>query len=185
MEANEKPKTANSSVDLRILGEIQTNKGEDLAALSQKQPIMLFFLRHFGCTFCREALDEISKKRKSIEESGIKIVFVHMADEPTAKKYFTKFKMPDATFVGDSECKYYAHFGLIKGSATQLFGLQSFVRGFQSGILKGYGLGGPIGDGFQMPGIFIIFRNEIRESYVHKLASDVPDYMKLAKCCEL
>ena len=45
-----------------------TNKGNTLGQMSEKNPILLVFLRHFGCTFCREAIDELSKKKANIEK---------------------------------------------------------------------------------------------------------------------
>ncbi len=173
------------SIDLGILSEMTTNEGTSLQQISNQQPVMLFFLRHFGCTFCREALDELAKKRKQVEANGTKIVLVHMADDKTAVNYFKKFRLPNVAHISDLKCCFYAHFGLTKGSFAQLFGLQSFVRGFESSMIKGYGLSGPIGDGFQMPGIFLIYKGEIKESFVHKMASDRPDYLQIANCCAL
>jgi hypothetical protein len=42
-----------------------------------------------------------------------------------------------------------------------------------------------LGDGFQMPGVFVIREGEVREHFIHRLASDRPDYAKLVECCSL
>jgi hypothetical protein len=34
-----------------------------------------------------------------------------------------------------------------------------------------------------MPGVFVIQNGEIRESFIHQLSSDRPDYEELLKCC--
>ena len=47
-------------LDLEILEAIFTNKGNDLASIAEQNCVMLVFLRHFGCIFCREALDDFS-----------------------------------------------------------------------------------------------------------------------------
>lgn len=173
-------------VDTELMGRMVTNEGMSVLGLSTQQPVMLTFLRHFGCTFCREALADIAKKRASIESMGTRIVFVHMTDTETAERFFNRFHLEGAVHVSDPECHYYAAFGLTKGNFTQLFGLQSWIRGFQSGVLQGHGVGPQIGDGFQMPGVFIIHDGEIRDAFIHKLASDRPDYESLVKnCCEL
>ena len=175
----------NSLFDSSILEIMKCNTGIFLKELSDNQPVMLIFLRHFGCAFCREGLDEISKKRSVIEANGTKIVFVHMTDNKTAEKYFKEFNLPDAIHISDAECKYYMAFGLIKGNFSQLFGFQNWARAFNTGIVKGYGWANQIGDGFQMPGIFVISGNEVRDSFVHQFASDQPDYVELSKCCQI
>ena len=73
--------------------------------------------------------------------------------------------------------------GLTKGTFNQLFGLRSWIRGFQSAVVQQNGFARPIGDGFQMPGVFVIHEGEIQEAYVHKLSSDRPDYEQLVRNC--
>ncbi len=160
-----------------------TNEGYSVSELSMRQPIMLVFLRHFGCVFCREALSELSHKRSGLEAKGSKLVFVHMADEPTADRYFVRYNLGGIEHISDPDCQYYTAFGLLKGNFRQLFGLSTWIRGFQVGVIEGHGLGKQMGDEFQMPGIFIVQGNRIKEYYIHKLASDRPDYEKLAECC--
>ncbi len=160
-----------------------TNEGTSLRAISMEKPVLLVFLRHFGCTFCREALADISNRRQSIEESGVQLVFVHMTNNEIADRYFSRYGLEGATHISDPECRYYAMFGLTKGTFTQLFGLQSWIRGFQAGVMEGHGIGPMLGDGFQMPGVFVIQDGEVKESFIHKLASDRPDYLKLVECC--
>lgn len=173
-------------VDQEIMEQMVTNSGQDVLTLSRKQGIMLVFLRHFGCTFCRQGLATIAEKRAAIEEKGLKIVFVHMTTSEIADAYFERYEIRQPLYINDPECKFYTAFGLTKGTFTQLFGLQTWIRGFQAGILDGHGIGPRLGDDFQMPGVFIIQNGEVVESFVHKLASDQPDYDALIKnCCGL
>ena len=160
-----------------------TNRANSLGELSNRQPIMLIFLRHFGCTFCREALSELSHKRAALEAKGPRLVFVHMADTDTADKYFSRYNLEGVEHISDPDCQYYTAFGLVKGNFRQLFGLSSWIRGFQAGVIEGHGIGKQMGDEFQMPGVFVVQGNRIREHYIHKLSSDKPDYEKLAECC--
>lgn len=166
-----------------LLQQMVANTGENLFDMTYESPVLLVFLRHFGCMFCREALNDISRQREMIEDTGARIVFVHMADNPTADKYFQRYNLTGSTHISDPECRYYAAFGLTKGTFTQLFGLQVWLRGFQGPVLEGYGLGSQLGDGFQMPGIFVIQEGVIKEQFIHKLSSDRPDYIALSKCC--
>lgn len=165
------------------LNEMLTNKGNSLFVLSQENPVLLIFLRHFGCIFCKEALSDISKNKSKIEAAGTKIVFVHMTDFNTANLHFQKFGLSNETHISDPDCKFYEAFGLVKGSLNQLFGLQSLIRGFSASIKNGQTPSSQIGDGFQMPGVFVISNGEIKESFIHRLSSDRPDYLQLANCC--
>ncbi len=166
-----------------IFNRMKTNRGDSVQSLSMHQPIMVIFLRHFGCTFCREALAELSHKRATIEKKGSKLVFVHMADNETADRYFNRYNLPDVEHISDPDCEYYSALGLVKGNFKQLFGLSSWIRGFEAGIIEGHGIGKQMGDGFQMPGVFIVQGGRIREHYIHKLSSDKPNYEELAECC--
>lgn len=176
---------ATANTENQILEKMVANTGERLSEMSYEKPVMLVFLRHFGCTFCREALADISKRRADIEATGTRIVFVHMASDEIAERYFNRYDLEGATHISDPECNYYKAFGLVKGNLTQLFGLQTFIRGFEASIVEGHGLGPMLGDGFQMPGIFVIQESEVKESFIHKLASDRPNYVELAKCCAI
>ncbi|MBK9213569.1 MAG: hypothetical protein IPO14_11630 [Saprospiraceae bacterium] len=45
------------------LKEMKTNKGNKLYELSMQHGVLVVFLRHFGCAFCREALHELSEQK--------------------------------------------------------------------------------------------------------------------------
>lgn len=180
--------TPNKVITAAILEEMVTSTGENLQQISVRVPIMLFFLRHFGCSFCREALAELAKKRKKIEAAGIRLIFVHMSTYNIAEGYFKKYRLQNISHISDPTCNFYAAFGLVKGNFNQLLGLTNIIRGFESGALFAHGIAfntNLLGDALQMPGIFLIFKNEIRESYVHEKSSDKPDYDQLMQCCVL
>lgn len=168
--------TGNTLKELGI-PEILSNKGNSLEALSNKQPVLLVFLRHFGCVFCKEALQDLSKKKSQLEEKGISLVFVHMSDDETAENYFENYNVAGAEAFSDEACILYEKFGLTKGTQNQLFGFMTWYRSFEAGIVKGHGLSvQQIGDGFQMPGVFLLKHGKIMESFIHKYVSDIPNY---------
>ncbi len=160
------------------------NTGTSLYELTTNKNVLLVFLRHFGCVFCKEALKDLASKKQSIADKGVELVFVHMSDNNIADRYFKDFNLSGCAHISDPNKEYYHAFGLRKGSFTQLYGLQTWVRGFAP-VNKGNKLevSKSLGDATQMPGIFHIFDGKILDSYIHKLASDNPDYMKLAECC--
>jgi peroxiredoxin len=173
-------------VNRQNLSLIKTNKGHIISDLSDQQPVLLVFLRHFGCVFCKESLNDISKKRKKIESEGIKIVLVHMADVDTADLYFKKFGIKNIEHVSDPECKYYAMFGLVKGSFSQLMGLKTWIRGFEiAATQQMLPSVTRIGDGLQMPGIFLIRDCNVIESFIHNSVADKPNYESFIQVCQI
>lgn len=157
-----------------------TDEGLSIDKLSNAKPVLLVFLRHFGCVFCREALQDLSKLQSEIVEKGGDIVFVHMADKGTAQEYFEKYNIQDPKWVADPECDHYQEFGLLKGTFSQLFGFKTWVRGFDSAVMKGNGVSWKqLGDGFQMPGVFLINKGKIDYCFIHKSVADRPDYLSI------
>ena len=169
----------------QALEQLTTVGGKSVRAMSEQQPVLLVFLRHFGCTFCREALSDLAARSAQIDAYGGRLVLVHMADTATSAEYLNRYGLAGTDQVSDPECRFYEAFGLTKGTARQLFGLHSWIRGFQAGVLDGHGVGTrPLGDGFQMPGVFVIQNSRIVGRFVHKLAGDRPDYVDLlTDCC--
>ncbi|TVQ44948.1 MAG: AhpC/TSA family protein [Saprospirales bacterium] len=164
-----------------VLKSMVTNKGDDLYYLSGKAPVLVVFLRNFGCMFCREAMEDIGKIKVQIREKGVEIVMVHMSDFELGEKFLNKFKLSDLRHISDPDTEFYQAFGLMKGNFNQLFGFQNWMRGFDASILKGHGISLPVGDGFQMPGIFLLDGTRIVNSYIHKKISDRPDYLDLCE----
>lgn len=174
-------------LDPDILEAIYTNEEKDLLSLSLKQTLMLVFLRHFGCSFCREAMADITLIRPQIEAKGIKLVMVHMAEPDTAEEYFARYKLHSVSHISDPDLSLYEYFGLTKGSFWQLYGLKIWVRGFKTGFLDGHGLSWQkaLGDVSQMPGIFLLRQGEVQGSFIHKSAADRPDYKKIIDSCSI
>lgn len=158
-----------------------------LTTLTDEQPILLVFMRHFGCSFCREAMADIAKQRKSLEEKGVKVVFVHMADSiDVANKYFKRYKLLPIDHIMDPERQFYQAFGLVRLKPAQLISFMSFVKGFEAAVVKGHGMNTPstqLGDGFQMPGVFLLYQGKILSSFIHKKEYDRPNYEEIVASC--
>jgi hypothetical protein len=153
--------------------------GVSILEHSRLRPVLLVFLRHVGCTFCREALADLATRRASIEATGTQIILVHMGREETAEAILQKHNLADVPRVWDPKLSLYRAFGLEKGSLAQLFGPRVWLRGFKAGFLGKHGIGGADGDVTQMPGVFLVFHGEIIKSYRHQSAADRPDYVAL------
>lgn len=160
--------------------ELSTNDGRRLDDLASERPQLVVFLRHAGCTFCREAAHDLSLQRSEIEAAGCGIILVHVgtADDP---QFFAKYGLDDLPRISDPECRLYRQFGLDLGTFSQLFGAKVWLRGFIAGIFGGHGIGFPRANSFQMPGIYLYHCGQILDGYQHERASDRPIYVDFVR----
>ena len=166
--------------------EFRTNSGQRLDDLAKSAPQLIVFLRHAGCTFCRQALADIAAQRDQIESSGCGIVFVHLGNEdPQAEEVFRRYGVDDIPRISDPSCRLYRQFGLDLGGFSQLFGLRVWIRGFISGFVNGHGIGRAQGNSFQMPGVYLYHCGVILDGYQPQIASDRPDYAAIARQIEV
>lgn len=169
--------------DLKKINElfkfVRTNQGEVLGDLGSNKKLLLVFVRHFGCTFCRENVDEISKMKDKISELNLEPVFVHMSDPAFAEDFFQQYFDQKISFISDPNLSLYKAFGLKRGSLLQLYGLKTWLRGFYAGIIKGHGLGSSEGDVMQLGGYFIYHNGQVELLNPHQSASELFNLDKL------
>jgi hypothetical protein len=163
-----------------LLAAARTPSGADLLSLSRQGPLLVTFLRHLGCTFCREALAALGAQRGALEAGGTRLAFVHMATEEQARALFERFGLGDVARVADPDRALYRAFGLERGGLLQLFGPGVVARGI-GGLLRGHGLGRVAGDPRQMPGVFLLRDGRVVRAFRHATAGDSPDYEELAR----
>ena len=137
----------------------------------------LLFCGILSCIFCREALHDLADRKEIILQSNITLVLVHMSDIEIAEQYFVEYELPGVEHISDPTCELYSSFGLAKGGASQLLGLKNLIRGFDISMkTKSLPTLRFIGDGFQMPGMFIINKGNIVDRFIHLSAADRPNY---------
>jgi len=174
---------AAKTISPELMNKYKTQYAETLESLSAKQPVLLVFLRHFGCTFCREAVAELGGLRKQIEAGGTRLAFVHLADgDEKARKFFGQHELQDVPRIGDPSGELYQAFGLLQAEWHQYFNYESIVR-MLIAWLHGHWVGAPAGDVERMPGTFLLVNGEIKKAFRNKLVSDRPDYLKMAAVC--
>ena len=163
-----------------ILASARTATGDNLLTMSRRGPVLLTFLRHLGCTFCREALADLGARRTAIESEGTRVAFVHMGTDEQARPLFERYGLDDAPRVSDPERTLYRAVGLERGHLLQLFGPHVLARGI-GGLLRGHGVGRTVGDGWQLPGVFLVRDGRLVRAFRHETAADLPDYEELAR----
>jgi hypothetical protein len=155
--------------------------GKSIDDLSKNQTLLIVFLRHSGCTFCREALADLKNQRERLAAAHVLPVLVHMGDEAAGEVFFASYALSDVPRISDPMCQLYRAYGLARGKISQLLGPAVWWRGFKAAILAGHAVGPAGGDGFQMPGAFLVRDGKILHAYRHTTAADRPDYCELAQ----
>jgi peroxiredoxin len=165
----------------RLALRTKTQYGVSLDELSRLSPVLLVFLRQTGCTFCRETLQDLAAQRPRIEGDGVRLALVLMASEGDCGDLLTRYGLEDVNRVSDPHQHIYRAFGLARGRLMELIGPRVLWRGLQ-GLVHGHGWRPPRNeDGFQMPGVFLLFHGEVLRSYRHQSAGDRPDYVHIAQ----
>jgi peroxiredoxin len=155
--------------------------GRTLADLSRARPVLVVFLRHFGCAFCREAVAELARERAAIEGEGAELAFVHMGSEREAAAFFARYGLGDVERVSDPDGQLYHDVRLSRGSGRQLLSPTIVRRGLAAAI-QGHLPGRVGGDPRQLPGVFLVRDGKTVREFRHASAADRPDYLELAAC---
>ncbi len=163
-----------------LLAEARTSAGRSLAELSRGQLVLVVFLRHAGCTFCREALADLSAKRAEIEKRGTKLALVHLGTAEAFAAFAGSYHLADVPAVSDPERRLYRGLGLRRGKLAQLLGWSVLIRGARA-FFSGHRVGPLEGDGTQMPGVFLIRDGQVVRRFIHATAADRPDYVELSR----
>ena len=158
-----------------------TQRGDDLATLSESGSLLVVALRHSGCCFCRETLARL-RDVKSRVPRDMSVVVVTMSSPSKNASLAAEFGLEDVHWVSDPQRRLYRALELRRGGFSQLFGLMVILKGLRS-ALGGFKVGPLDGDGFQMPGAFVVHRSRIVRAFRAKAASDSPDFDSLA--CEV
>lgn len=173
-----------NSMSLDELSQLSlSNRGNTLYELMQDKPVLLVFLRQFGCIFCKDTLDNIRQLRPQIEARGTRIVLVNMLDDEQGLLELKKYGLDDLDYISDPECMLYKGFKLRRGTLSQLLGVRTWLRMLQLLFARRiFNSASGDMDVFQMPGIFLLYKGRVKKHYIHETAADIPPYLELASC---
>jgi hypothetical protein len=163
------------------LSGFHTESGRPLLEVVDASPVLLIFLRHFGCAFCRQALDQVSQIREQISAKGTNPVFVHLGSPERARPYFDYYHLPDVERVSNPDASFYLHpaFALSRRNVFLNVLSPAVWKGWFKGPLLKFGIGTIQEDGDQMPGVFFLKDRRIVRGFRYQSIADEPDYMKL------
>ncbi len=164
-----------------LLASVQTESGANLLALTQASPVLLIFLRHFGCSFCRQTISQVSELQQELAVRGVRPVFVHLGTPEIAKAHFDYYGLGGVERIHDPQAALYQDpaFGLGQTKVYSHFFSPKVVASWLTGAIFRHGLGKIQGDGRQMPGVFFLRGPAVVRSFEHRTIADQPDYLAL------
>ncbi len=160
--------------DLKLLD--TTGKPVKLSSLWVKKPLLLGFARHFGCTQCKEMLEEIVEGKSRIQAAGMGIAIIMQGTPEESAKFAAEFA-PGLKVLADPERLAYAAYGLERGNLFQTFLNPRVWFAVSRSRKKGYKVEPPPEgqDAMQMSGTFIIStEGKIELPYYYDDISDHP-----------
>lgn len=167
------PPSRNQPYSIAEAAEVyQLSDGRKLADASMEAPLVLVFLRHFGCTFTRQILRGLQELEKQAKQHNATLVLVHMLQSGQEIDYLGQNS--NVVRIADPRCELYRSFGLGKGGFIELFGPHVWWRGAIA-VFKGCGMGHLAGDGLQMPGAFVFHQGKVIASQPAQSAADLPN----------
>jgi hypothetical protein len=134
--------------------------GKTLAELSATGPVLAVVVRHFGCTFCRETLTTLARRRAELERQGVRLAVIHTTDDAVAAPRLEQAGLEGVSRMADPDRMLSRALGLRHGTFRELLGLRNILRGIPV-TLQGHGFGFPEGDPLQLPGAFLVERGRV------------------------
>ncbi len=137
---------------------------------------VLVFLRHFGCTFCRETIADLRAASESV--SDFPPVLFFFQGSPREGRAFLRHYWRDARAVADEPLAFYEAFDVSRGSFMQMMG-PGVIRSKRRANRKGHFNGERNGDLWRMPGLLIVRENQVLWRHDFQHAADHPDFERL------
>lgn len=160
---------------------IESQMGQTVIQASMKFPLMLVFLRHAGCTFCRQTLWDLQLHRDEILNLEVNVALVHMGSPMEGTTMLSNYELDFFHRFSDPQCKLYHRFGFERGKFNQLFSPSVIWRGLKAGIFGGHGIGKVKGDSFQLPGVVVMYQRKAILAFPAEDASQRYDFLDIAQ----
>jgi peroxiredoxin len=165
----------------QTLASVNTESGANLLALVEASPVLLIFLRHFGCAYCRQAISDVAELKGELDRRGVRPVFVHLGTPERARPFFEYYGIGDVERVSDSEARVYRApvFAVERKSFLMTLLPPKVWWGWLKGVAFKYGMGAIKEDPGQLQGLFFLKGPRIVRQFRYRTMADEPDYLKL------
>lgn len=140
--------------------------------------IVLVFLRHFGCLFCRDHASQLRDAYPEFIKRGFEIVAIGQGTPMRSQKFRDDYRLPFIV-LGDKELASYREYGLTHGIGNGLTDPGAYKAFFRA-IGHGNFPGKPDGDSLQNPGTFLIATDgSILREQIGTNAGDFPQVSEI------
>lgn len=164
------------------LAAFSSTQGKTLSELSEEHPVLIVFLRHGGCPFCRQVLAQLQTLSEQIAERNLQLAIVHMMDHVQANKLLSRYQLQNVHCFSDPDRKLYELFQVKRGNLAETIGPSIWWSGFKTTVLSGY-LPGIPGKDIQQLGAALIFdKGKVVASHISENSADLPDWDQLLAC---
>jgi peroxiredoxin len=137
-------------------------------------PLVVMFMRHFGCPFCREHLMRMGKALPRFQASGAQMVAIFQYGAEATEQFCDSRKLP-FDCLGDPLREGFNEVSLGRGKRKQLLSwkiAKGYVRNASQGNV---GVGAHGGDYALMPGTFVVGADgRLRFSHYNASSDDNP-----------
>jgi peroxiredoxin len=151
---------------------------------SSEKGIVLVFLRHFGCLFCRDHAVQLREHHSEFEQRGYTVVAIGQGTPARSAKFAQDYRL-SFMVLGDRALDSYRLYGLTTGSLGGFLQPKAYKSGIRA-LLRGNFPGRPDGDINQNPGTFLIDRNgQILHAHVGQHAGDFPSAAEILQWIDM
>jgi peroxiredoxin len=122
----------------------------------QSGPLVVMFMRHFGCAFCREHLIKTGRAIDEFRAAGAEVVAIFQYSADATRDFCASRKVP-FDCLGDPLRAAYAEVDVQRGTRKQSLN-RRIARRYLGVIARERVVGGPSqgGDMLQLPGTFVV-----------------------------
>jgi len=156
------------------INQFKDSDGKSLHESLKDSKVLLIFLRHLGCTYCKKVVSDFSREFAAGGVTGHKPIFVHMSEPGRGDQFFKSYDLEGVAHISDQNKELYLEFGLHRGTLNEVIGPKVVISGVKD-LLK-FGIGKLEGDGFQMQGAFILEGDQVSKSYRSKIVSETVNF---------
>lgn len=147
-----------------------------LRAQLGSQPTLLVFLRHLGCLFCRETVQDLRAISQSTPAFPPLLFFTQST--PVELRAFLRRDWPTARAISDPDRAFYAAFGIERMSPLGLL-RPALWQAERRARAKGHERGERSGDIWRMPGVFLVAGARVLWTHEFRHAGDHPDWDRI------
>lgn len=151
--------------------------GETLKeVIDSEQIIILHFLRHLGCMYCKYTVDQLYELVRKTPKFP-KIIFVHQGTPEEGDDFFSKH-FPNASHISDPKLGLYSLFKINRLEGVSWFHPKMILKGIK--ILSGGYSNNLIGQDVKiLSGTFLFNKGKLIWQHRAKYAGDDPQWSKL------